>query len=433
MHGGHGAQTARPAGDGTEQAGSRAGAVGIGRPRANAPPLRHGRRSGSQARDGIRFVTARITIPLTVPDLRGNESAYIERCLTQNWVSAAGPEVRVLEQRVAALCDVRHAVATVNGTAALHLALVVAGVCRGDLVVVPDFTFAATANAVIHAGARPLFADVTHDSWTLDPDCLAAALDRHGEKIRAVVPVHALGHPADMVPIVELARGSGVPVIEDAAGAIGARYRGRAAGGLGDAAIFSFNGNKTVTAGGGGAIVTDRTEWAERAHSLSTQAREGESYRHTEAGFNYRMPNINAALGLAQLERLDEMVAAKRGIAARYDAALRGHPELRPMPRAPWANSACWLYSVKCADPDRAEGLVHYLRAEGIGARVAWLRLSSQAPYAADETALNGVSDSISGCLVSLPCSSSLTPVDQDRVIAALQQWSAGRQEQLSA
>ena len=384
-------------------------------------------------RDGIRIVTVRIAIPLTVPDLRGNESAYLERCLTENWVSAAGPEVRVLEQRMAALCDVPHAVATVNGTAALHLALVVAGVGPGDLVVVPDFTFAATANAVIHAGARPLFADVTRESWTLDPDCLAAALDVHGEKIRAVVPVHALGHPADMAPIIELARGHGIPVIEDAAGAIGARYRGRPVGGLGDAAIFSFNGNKTVTAGGGGAIVTGRREWAERARFLSTQAREGAAYEHAEAGFNYRMPNINAALCLAQLERLDEMVAAKREIAARYDAALREHPDLHPMPHAPWAASACWLYSIECPDTDRAQDLVHHLRGEGIESRVAWLRLSLQAPYATDETVLNEVSDSISGRVVSLPCSSSLTQATQDRVIAALRRWSAGHRERISA
>ena len=378
-------------------------------------------------------MTTPISIPLTVPDLRGNESAYLERCLTQNWVSAAGPEVRVLEERMAALCDVRHAVATVNGTAALQLALIVAGVRPGDCVVVPDFTFAATANAVIHAGAQPLFADVTHDTWTLDPDCLAVAIDRHGEKIRAVVPVHALGHPADMMPIVDLARKHGIPVIEDAAGAIGARYRGSSVGGLGDAAIFSFNGNKTVTAGGGGIIVTDREDWADRAHSLSTQAREGVAYRHTEVGFNYRMPNLNAALALAQLDRLDEMAAAKRSIAARYDAALAGHGYLRPMPRAPWADSACWLYSVECADADRALSLVYHLRVEGIESRVAWLSLSEQKPYAGADTVLNGVSESISGRIVSLPCSSSLAPIDQDRVIAALRRWPVEHRERRSA
>ena len=309
----------------------------------------------------------------------------------------------------------------------------VAGVGPGDLVVVPDFTFAATANAVIHAGARPLFADVTRESWTLDPDCLAAALDRYGEKIRAVVPVHALGHPADMAPIVELARGRGIPVIEDAAGAIGARYRDRPVGGLGDAAIFSFNGNKTVTAGGGGAIVTDRTDWAERARSLSTQAREGVAYVHTEAGFNYRMPNINAALCLAQLERLDEMVAVKRGIAARYDAALHGHPELRRMPRAPWADSACWLYSVKCPDTDRAQDLVCHLQAAGIESRVAWLSLSRQKPYAGAKSVLDGVSESISGCVVSLPCSSSLAVEDQARVIESMHRWFASNTERATA
>lgn len=362
-------------------------------------------------------------IPLAVPDLRGNEAAYLARCVAENWVSSAGPEVGALEDRMAQLCEVDHAVATVNGTTALHLALITAGIGSGDLVAVPDFTFVATANAVVHAGARPILLDVDPASWTLDPACLARAFDDHGDAIAAVVPVHALGHPADMAPIMALAGDRGVPVIEDAAGAIGARYRGRPVGGLGDAAIFSFNGNKTVTAGGGGAITTRNGDWAARARSLSAQARDGDAYRHAEIGFNYRIPNINAALALAQLERIDAMVATKRAIAARYDGAVAGRDDVVAMPRADWATSACWLYSLLCANASAAAALVDHLAAERITARIAWQSLSEQAPFTAMPTLLTGVAARLSGAVVSLPCSTSLGEADQQRVIAALANW----------
>jgi dTDP-4-amino-4,6-dideoxygalactose transaminase len=372
-------------------------------------------------------------IPLAVPDLRGNEAAYLARCVADNWVSSAGPDVRALEDRLAALGGVDHAVATVNGTTALHLALIAAGVGPGDLVAVPDFTFVATANAVVHAGARPLFVDVDEVSWTLDPAALARAFEIHGKAIAAVIPVHALGHPADMDALLDIARTQSVPVVEDAAGAIGARYRGRPVGGLGDAAMFSFNGNKTVTAGGGGALLTRNTAWADRARSLSTQARDGNAYRYGEVGFNYRMPNINAALGLAQLERLDEMVAAKRAIAARYDKAFASRDDVRPMPRAGWAESACWLYSVRCADARAANALVEYLSDERITARVAWQSLSQQPPYADAPSVLTGVAARLSGAVVSLPCSSSLTVSDQDRVLSALAAWHGAALQEVSA
>jgi len=372
-------------------------------------------------------------IPLSVPDLRGNEIVYLTRCVTDNWVSSAGPEVFAFEQKVAGIGGVAHGVATVNGTAALHLALIAAGVGAGDHVVVPDWTFAATANAVRHAGAQPVFVDVTRDSWTLDPaltlDLLSS--ERHG-RIAAVIAVHALGHPADMDPLREACAANGAILIEDAAGAIGASYKGRPVGGLSDIAIFSFNGNKTITAGGGGMVVTDNADWAETAKARSVQARDGDAYRYTDVGFNYRLPNLNAALGLAQLERLDEMVAAKRSIAARYDRALADRDDLHLMPRQDWALSACWLYSVKCATPDDAGALVTHLRSSGIEARVFWEALSTQTPYASEAVERTGVADSLSGTVVSLPSSSGLSEVDQDQVIKALGGW-RGRRVRMAA
>ncbi len=363
-------------------------------------------------------------IPLAVPDLGGSESAWLQRCVADGWVSSAGPFVTDFERAVASLAGVGHGVAIVNGTAALHLALVVAGVRKGDHVVVPDWTFAATANAILMAGAVPVFVDVEESSWALDAELLERAIDQY--RPAAAFAVHVLGHPADMDPIMAAARPRGVPVIEDAAGAIGALYKGRPVGGLGDAATFSFNGNKTVTTGGGGAIVTGRADWAKRARALSAQSRPGTAYRYDEAGFNYRMPNVNAALGLAQLERLDAMLAAKRAIAARYDAALAGRADLSPMPRAPWANSGCWLYSVRCASRADAAALVAHLDAAGVTARTFWEALSQQAPYRAFPAVRTGVAEALSGTVVSVPCSSHLTTAEQARVIDALAAWRGG-------
>ena len=362
-------------------------------------------------------------IPLAVPDLRGNERAYLERCVADNWVSSAGPYVNEFEARIAALCGRRFGVATASGTAALHLALTAVGRTADKFVVVPDWTFAATANAVIHAGATPLFVDVTRDTWTLDPGLLGEAIEQWGDRIAAVVPVHALGHPADMDPIVAHCRVADIPLIEDAAGAIGAHYRGRPVGSFGCAAMLSFNGNKTVTAGGGGMVVTDDEALAARARHISTQARASADYDYDAVGFNYRMTNLNAAVGLAQVERLDEMVASKRAIAARYDAALAGRNDLVAMPRASWAEHNCWLYSCGAASAEDAKALVAHLRGLKIEARGFWHSLSAQAPYRDAPRLLSGVAEDISRRVVSLPCSSSLSPEQQARVIEALAQW----------
>jgi perosamine synthetase len=363
-------------------------------------------------------------IPLATPDLRGNEAIWLRRCIEEGWVSSAGPYVTQFEEAIARVAGAGFGIATVNGTAALHLSLVTLGIRPGDRVIIPDWTFAATANAVLLAGAIPVFIDVNPDDWTIDPNLLGDAIRRYGPG--ALIVVHVLGHPADMDPITEIARISGTSVLEDAAGAIGAQYKGRHVGVFGDAAAFSFNGNKTLTTGGGGAIVTNQAKFATRARLLSAQSRAGTPYRHEEAGFNYRMPNVNAALGLAQLERLQSMLESKRAIAARYDAALVGRGDLSPMPRAKWAESGCWLYSVRCASRNDASALVGHLDDKGITARTFWEALSRQAPYRDFPVVRTGVADALSGVVVSLPCSSHLTEAQQARVIEALAAWRGG-------
>ncbi len=344
------------------------------------------------------------------------------KCVDENWVSSAGPEVSAFEAEIARLTGRKHAIAVVNGTAGLHLALLAVGVKPGDHVAVPDWTFTATANAIAHAGAIPHFVDIDAETWALDAGTLARAIEAD-QRIRAVIAVDPMGHAADMDAIDATCRERSLPLIEDSAAAIGATYRDRPCGSLGDISVFSFNGNKTVTAGGGGMVMTDDDTRARYTRHISTQARPSREYLHDHVGFNYRMTNLNAAVGLAQIERLAEMVAAKREIAARYDAALAGRNDIVPMPRPAASQSTCWLYSVRVADEQAAHTLVGAMDAAGIEARIFWRSLSAQKPWRAAPRTLTGQSAALSGTVVSLPCSSSLTQNEQTRVIAALDHW----------
>jgi perosamine synthetase len=368
--------------------------------------------------------TAHTRIPLAVPDLRGRERDLLVKCVEQNWVSSAGPEVVAFEAAIARLTGRKHAIAVVNGTAGLHLALLVTGVKPGDHVAVPDWTFAATANAVAHAGAVPHFVDVDSEAWALDASSLSRAM-ASDPRIRAVIAVDPMGHAADMDAIGAICRARRLPLIEDSAAAIGATYRGRPCGSLGDISVFSFNGNKTVTAGGGGMVMTDDDAMASFVRHLSTQARPTREYVHDLVGYNYRMTNLNAAVGLAQVERLHEMVAAKQAIAARYDSELNGRNDIVAMPRPAACESSCWLYSVRLADQGAAGALVAAMDAAGIEARIFWRSLSAQTPWATAPRTLAGRSTALSGTVVSLPCSSSLAEAEQDRVIAVLRRWRA--------
>lgn len=365
-------------------------------------------------------------IPLSVPDLRGREKEYLARCVDDNWVSSAGPFITQFETEMKELAACEHAVAFMNGTAALHLSMVAAGVVPGRHVVVPDFTFAATANAVYHAGARPIFADIAPDSWTLSPEALERALaaaKQQGLDVGAVIAVHVLGQPADMEPIRAICAVAKIPLVEDAAGAIGATYRGKPVGGLGDIGVFSFNGNKTVTAGGGGMAVTNRADWAKRVRHISTQARASTDYSYDEIGFNYRMTNLNAAVGLAQLERLDEMLVAKRATAKAYDRAVAGRNDMRPMPAPNWAESSCWLYGLRVASDWMAKSLVEHLARHGAESRPFWRSLSEQASYAEAVKMPAPNAARLSGSVVTIPSGSQLTEQERAAVIAALATW----------
>ena len=363
-------------------------------------------------------------IPLAVPDLRGNELAYLQKCIETNWVSSAGPFITECEEIIRNLLGRSNAVATVNGTTALQLALMACDPQPGDYVIIPDWTFAGTANAVYHAGCIPVFADIGSQSLSLDPQIVEKIITHPPGRIAAIIVVHPLGHPAELEPLVAISKSAGVPLIEDAAGAFGAKYKGYPIGSFGDFSILSFNGNKTITAGGGGMILTNSHDHALRLRKLSGQARVGTDYRHESIGYNYRMTNINAGLLLAQLERMDEMIYAKRKIASRYDTAIEKYDHMKALSSMDWGESSCWLYSLACASEDASESLIRFLHSHNIESRSFWRSLSAQSPYADAPCFLNGVSKSLSGNVVSLPCSSSLTEKDQSRVISALSEWS---------
>ncbi len=307
----------------------------------------------------------------------------------------------------------------------------------GDEVLCSDFTFVGSVNPIAYTGARPVLVDSERTTWNLDPALVAAELDRRaaaGEaQPAAVEAVHVLGQPADLGPLLDACARHGVPVVEDAAESLGAGWStgplaGRQTGAVGRVGAFSFNGNKIATTGGGGMVVTDDADLAARARHLTTQAKVPDvGYLHDEVGYNYRLTNIAAALGLAQLERLDELVGAKRRVAARYDEALADTGLVLP-PRVEGLDATYWLYSVLVPDDDPRgrDGLLAHLTERGVGARALWRPLHDQPPYAS--APVIGGAD-VAGDLfrrgVSLPCSTDLTEADQERVVEAVRSFFA--------
>lgn len=378
-------------------------------------------------------------IPLSVPEIRGNEWKYVKECLDSGWVSSAGQFVDRFEQMVADYVGARYAVATVNGTTALHIALLVAGVQPDNEVLVPSLTFIAPANAVRYVGAWPVFMDAEVLYWQMDPAKVWEFLEtecrwrhgalwnkRTGRRVRAILPVHILGHPVDMAPIVEAAAKYDLVVIEDASQSLGAVYKGAPVGRLGHIACFSFNGNKIVTAAGGGMIVTDNEAWASRARYLTTQARDdlGE-YIHTAIGYNYRLSNLQAAVGCAQLERLSDHIAAKRRIASAYAEALSRLTGVTPMREAPWAVSIYWMYAILVDAPrfgmDRS-ALRRCFEAAAIETRPLWQPLHRSPAHRSCQSYRCETADGICRDALSLPSSVGLSCADQQRVIEVLKQ-----------
>ncbi|MBN1877186.1 MAG: LegC family aminotransferase [Anaerolineae bacterium] len=376
-------------------------------------------------------------MPLCVPEIRGNEWRYIKECLDTNWVSSVGPFVDRFEQTFAAYTHTKYAVAAVNGTAALHIALLTAGVQPDDEVLVSTLTFIAPVNAIRYVNAWPVLIDVEPTYWQMNPQRVSDFLDKQchwrdsalynkttGRRIRAILPVHILGHPVDMDAIVSIARKYNLMIIEDATESLGAKYKGQMVGQLGDIACFSFNGNKIITTGGGGMITTDNKAWAERAKYLTTQAKADPlEYIHDEIGYNYRLTNVLAAIGVAQMEQLDAYIATKRQIADTYNQALQDIPGLTQQPEAEWAFSIKWLYTILVDETQYgmdSRALLQKLAYKQIQTRPLWQPIHQSKAYVNCQVCGGEVATWLNRHALSLPCSVGITQKQLSKVIETL-------------
>ncbi len=363
-------------------------------------------------------------IYLSPPHVGQAERRYVQEAFDTNWIAPVGPHVDAFERELAEAVDARHAVAVSSGTAALHLALRLAGVQAGDEVLVSTFTFCASVNPALYLGARATFIDSEPSSWNLDPNLLEHVLERRaraGRLPKALVAVDLYGQCADLGPIQALCDRHGVALIEDAAEALGATYRGRPAGTFGQAGVFSFNGNKIITTSGGGMLVTDDAAWARRARKLATQAREPvPHYEHTEVGYNYRLSNVLAGIGRGQLEKLEARVEARRRIFEHYRTCLSDLPGVSFMPEAPWGRATRWLTCLTI-DPEAFgadhEAVRRALEAQNIEARPLWKPMHLQPAYAGSEAVGGHVAEGLFARGLCLPSGSALTDADLDRVV----------------
>jgi len=362
-------------------------------------------------------------ILLSIPHMSGAEEGYVRDAFTSNWLSTVGPNLTAFEHEFASRVGLP-AVALASGTAALHLALRLVGVGAGDEVFCSTLTFVAAANAIVYQGGVPVFLDSDRATWNLDPDILSRALRERAVIYRlpkALVIVHLYGQSADMDPILDACAKYGVAVIEDAAEAVGAQYKGAPAGTLGDTGIYSFNGNKIITTTGGGMLVSRRQEWVDKARFWSTQARNpGIAYEHSEMGYNYRMSNVLAGIGRGQLEVLAHRVQQRRAIAFRYREAFADLPGISLMPQAPYGLHTNWL---SCFLIDEAEfgrsrdQLIARLDAANIESRPVWKPMHLQALYARSKCYGGQVAEDLFRRGICLPSSSSLSLEDQLYVI----------------
>lgn len=379
-------------------------------------------------------------IPLSTPNFRGNEKKYVDEAVEGEWVSTAGAFISRFEEAMASCLPVRQACACQSGTAGLHLCLRHFGISAGDLVLVPTLTFIATVNAVLYQGAEPVFFDCD-DHMCLDPEQVAAYLEREcrlengrtvetasGKTVKAMIPVHVFGDHCDMDRLMDLAEQYRLTVIEDATESLGGvfsqgRYKGLPTGTVGHAGVLSFNGNKIITTGGGGMVISNDVSAVEHMRYLSQQAKDDAVYYvHEEWGYNYRMTNLQAALGLAQLEELDGFLEIKRRNYARYRERLAdsGYGELLPFRGGDGSNH--WFYSFALREPDRAkrDRLIQYMNGQNIQTRPIWKLNHTQTPFRKYRAMDCGRAQSFYDRVVNIPCGTNLTEEQLDRVCGAL-------------
>lgn len=360
-------------------------------------------------------------IQVSQPLLTGNELAYVTECIKENWISSQGTYVREFEKMFAAYCNMPEALAVSNGTVALHLALLALGIGPGDEVIVPDFTFAASINAVLYTGATPVIVDVDDETWTMDPRQVEKAVT---SKTKAIMPVHLYGQACRMDELAAIAAKNRLLVVEDCAEAIGTQYKDSPVGGFGDAAAFSFYGNKTITTGEGGMVLFKDYSVAEKARRLRDHGMDKRRrYWHEDVGYNYRMTNIQAAIGVAQMERVEEFVGKKKAIAGSYDNALGNMRGIRIPPRTSWGVNSYWLYTIIVDSTEAMERdeMIAKLLLNGIETRPVFFPLHAMPPYQKHAKGKSfPVTDYLSRNGMSLPSAVSLSSEDVQHVVSSI-------------
>jgi perosamine synthetase len=360
-------------------------------------------------------------IPIMEPWIDHQEIDLVMNCLKSGWISSQGGYIGEFEKAFSEFCGTRFGVATSNGTTALHLALLTLGIGPGDEVIVPALSFIATANVVVYTGARPVFAEVNEKTWTLDPSPLRSLVT---DRTKAIIPVHLYGHPADMGPIMELAEEFNLWVIEDAAEAHGAEYKGKKVGSFGHMGCFSFYGNKIISTGEGGMIVTDNPEWVVKAQMLRDHGMSKEiKYWHPILGYNFRMTNIQAALGLGQMNKIEMIIDQKRRIAQMYSRGLEGVKGVDLPPEETWGKNVFWLYSIliRPETGKKRDDLIEYLHQFQVASRPVFFPMPDMPFYARGDHF--PIAQKISKQGISLPSGFSLTPENIHYIIELIKQF----------
>jgi len=324
----------------------------------------------------------KVRIPICEPKLGEKELEYVIECVKSNWISSRGKYIEQFEEKFSKYVGAKYGVAVTSGTTALHLALVSAGIGKGDEVIIPTFTTVATANPIIYANATPVLVDAELSTWNINVDKIQ---ERISKKAKAIMVVHIYGHPVNMDPVLKIAKEYDLYVIEDAAEAHGAEYKGKRVGALGDVGAFSFYANKIITTGEGGMVVTNNEEIAEKAKTLRDLAYgKGERrFLHSDIGFNYRMTNLQAAIGVAQMDKIDQSVETRRRNAHLYNSLLKDREGITLPPEAPWAKNVYWMYSILVEDlfGISRDELMARLRKKGVDTRPFFFPIHIQPPY----------------------------------------------------
>ena len=367
-------------------------------------------------------------IPLSIPEIKGNEWKYVKECIDTGWVSSVGSYVDLFEIKFAEYVKANKAVVTMNGTAAIQLALVTLGIGAGDEVIVPSLTFISPVNAINYVGATPVFVDACRDTYVTDADKIEQLIT---PKTKAILPVHIYGHPSDMDKIMEIARKHNLYVIEDATEALGSEYKGKLAGTIGDIGCYSFNGNKLITTGAGGMLVTNNEAHGERAKFLSTQTKvvlENKAFYHPEVGYNFRMPNLLAAFGVAQLENINEFLKVKRDNALYYNELLKDVKGITLPVEKEWAANCYWLYSVVVEDEYgiTRDELIKKLKEHGIESRPFFMPIHDMPPYKVNIHGEMAITEELYSKGINLPSSVNLTRDDVKTICEVIKELGKG-------